>query len=305
MSPEQATAWRPQAIYAFPTDAAKAEALARRCNASLGAIDVRHFPDGESLVSISPQQARNKIVAVYCTLAQATARLFEVLLAASALRDYGAERLLLIAPYMPYMRQDSRFAEGQAVSQKVLGRMFGDAFDAFITVQPHLHRTTDLREVFGKPAFALSGARAVASHLRGRSRMGTILVGPDEESAGLVRDVAVRLDLPWTTAQKVRLGDTSVDLKLADAKVFAGHPAVIVDDMISSGGTIMALARALRAAGATEISTYAIHALFDAHAAGGMAASGIAEVITADSVPHPSNAMIVGDLIAESLGGRQ
>lgn len=304
MSPEEASSWRPDAVYAFAVDAGKADLLAKRCGAQRGTIDLHSFPDGESLVTISPQQAAARTVAIYVTLVQTNEKLFDLLLAASALRDYGAGRILLISPYLPYMRQDCRFAEGQAISQKVFARMLGGHFDAVLTVQPHLHRTRDLAPAFGKPVFVLDGACAIAAHLGSSIGRDAILVGPDEESAELVGKVSAQLGLSWTTAIKRRLGDRHVELELSKDISFVGRPVVIVDDVISSGVTVATLAKALRAVGAADIKVYTVHALFDSQAGRVMTEAGVSQVISLDGVPHSSNGISIIDLIAQAFGVR-
>ena len=89
--------------------------------------------------------------------------------AAEALRRNGAERLVLVAPYMCYMRQDTAFLDGEAISQKVIGRLLAGTVDRIITVDAHLHRTTDIRDVFpGIEADNLSAIPAIAESLRSR-----------------------------------------------------------------------------------------------------------------------------------------
>lgn len=303
MSAEPGLSWLPTMVVSFEDGAKQAGHLAIRVNAAHSQVNVHHFPDGESLVTIQPEHAKGRIVALYRSLHNPNEKLIETLLAAAALRDAGALKLILVAPYLPYMRQDCAFQPGQAVSQEVIGELLGRAFEGFITVQPHLHRTASLESVFGgKPALALPAVPAIVKSLKHTASPTTIVVGPDEESLELTREIATQLGLSWTVAKKHRYGDNSVELKLPDDLALAGRPAVIVDDVISTGGTVVALAQSLRAGGVTSIEVFAAHALYDEEDAYRIAAAGIRRVVSLDSTPHVTNGMSVVDIIAKAMG---
>ena len=123
---------------------------------------------------------------------------------------------MLLAPYLCYMRQDAAFHPGEAISQKVVGRLLAATVDRVITVDAHLHRTADIERVFpGIEADDLSAMPAIAEALRGeRIDPATVVVGPDAESRPWVSDLAGRLGLRLAVAQKIRRGDRSVEIEL-------------------------------------------------------------------------------------------
>jgi ribose-phosphate pyrophosphokinase len=133
-----------------------------------------------------------------------------------------------------------------------------------VTVDEHLHRTPDITAVFpGIQSDNLAAMPAISDALRKMTvDPSTVVVGPDEESLPWVSDLAGRLDLPYAVARKTRRGDRSVAIEFQDRARIAGRPALIVDDIVSSGGTIVACAKALTAAGATAIDAVVTHALF-------------------------------------------
>lgn len=291
------------AVYGFPESADGAVRLAATLNVPCHIAELHRFPDGESLVRL-PQPVERAVV--YRSLDRPNDKLVELLLAASVLRRQGAEHLCLVAPYMAYMRQDAIFRPGEPVSQTVIGALLAQHFDRFVCVEPHLHRTHQLDAVFpGRSATALSGAGVIAAHLAAeRVGDGTVIAGPDEESEPLVRGVAEPLGLPWVVGRKVRRGDRDVSVELpADvtAAGLAGRRVVIVDDVISSGETIISCAAAVRAAGGAVAGVYGVHALFGDAARQRFADTGIAPVRSADGVPHPSNALPLAPQIAAAL----
>jgi ribose-phosphate pyrophosphokinase len=199
------------------------------------------------------------------------------------------------------MRQDAAFQKGEAISQRVIGGLLAGIVDRVITVHAHLHRTTDLESVFPHiEADNLSAVPAFAHALRGAGLdLETIIVGPDEESRPWVSDLADRLGV--VHAQKSRRSDRSVEIGFADPKVFADHPVLLVDDIVSSGGTLMACAKALAAADAKTIDVIITHALFPAEMAGEFVCAGIRSIRSTNSVPHPTNAIMLDDIFVAAL----
>jgi ribose-phosphate pyrophosphokinase len=292
--------WVPDKIFGFSDCAAQSAALASAASAAHEILDVHKFPDGESRVRVVEGANR---AAIFRPLHHPNEKLVEIILASSALRDQGATEVALLAPYLPYMRQDIAFQPGEAVSQKVIGDLLAGHFDRFLSVDPHLHRTPTLSAVFqGKPSLCVTAASAIADHITTHAdREGVIIVGPDIESEPLARAVASPLKAPWLVAAKTRHGDRDVDINLPNQMELRGRPAIIVDDVISSGATIVGLAQLLSNASVSSIDVYTTHALFGDQAHQSMKAAGTRTVISCDSIPHPTNAISLANALAEGL----
>lgn len=286
----------------LPSSARDARRLAARLGLAAHAIEVHCFPDGELRVTVGPAAATT---IVYATLDQPDDKLLALLFAAEALRRGGARRLVLVAPYLCYMRQDTAFHAGEAISQKVMGRLIAETFDRVITVDAHLHRTRNITDVFpGIEAENLSAMPAIADFLMANKvDAGTIIAGPDAESEPWVRDLAHRLGADFAIARKSRHGDRSVEMAFADPGLFAGRPVLLVDDIVSSGGTVLACAKALLAAGATSVDAIVTHALFPSETIAAFLAAGLRSVRSTHSVPHPTNAIELDALFADALRG--
>jgi ribose-phosphate pyrophosphokinase len=116
-----------------------------------------------------------------------------------------------------------------------------------------------------------------------------------------VADIASRLGLAHTAAQKVRRSDRSVQIAFPDPALFAGRPVLFLDDIVSSGGTLMTCAEAVSASGASSMETIVVHALFPPPLMVAFRRAGIRSVRSTNSVPHPTNAIGLEDLLAEPL----
>lgn len=288
------------AIQCLPWASDAARRLAARFGLAADEIAIHTFPDGEIRVTVKPAAA---VTIVYASLDRPNEKILALLLASEALRRGGALRLVLVAPYLCYMRQDAEFQPGEAISQRVVGRLFAGAFDRVVTIDAHLHRTRSIRDVFpGIEADNLSAMPAVADALRMTGvDAATIVVGPDAESEAWVRDLALRLGLPHMVARKTRHGDRSVEVELPDPRAVSGRPVLLVDDLVSSGGTLSACARTLAVAGATVIDAVVTHALFPPETAQEFTRAGIRSIRSTTSVPHPSNAIALDGLLAQAL----
>jgi ribose-phosphate pyrophosphokinase len=261
-------------------------------------LELHRFPDGESLVR-ARVGAREAIVVR--SLHDPDAKLVQLLLAADALRRAGARRVLLVAPYLAYMRQDRVFRVGEPVSQRVVARLLAGAFDRVLTVEAHLHRTRRLADVFPCPARSLSAAPLVARWCLARPAL-KLVVGPDEESAPWVRAVARRAGLPWAVGRKRRLGDRRVRLELPETPDLPDSArCLVVDDVASTGGTLAALARLLRGRGVGHVDAFVVHALFAPGALRRVRAAGIERVASCDTVAHATNRIGVAPLLAGAL----
>jgi ribose-phosphate pyrophosphokinase len=288
------------AIQSLPSGSDAAKRLAARLGLGFDEIGIHRFPDGELRISVGPASATTIL---YTSLDQPNDKLIALLFAAEALRRGGARRLILVAPYLCYMRQDAAFHPGEAISQRAIGRLLAAVVDRVITVDAHLHRTAEIGSVFpGIEAENLSAMPAIAGAL---ARTGvdpaTVVIGPDAESEPWVGDLASRLKLHHMVARKTRHGDQSVQIEFAEPNLVSGRPALLVDDIVSSGETLVVAAKTLKAAGAAGIDAIVTHALFPMEMVATFAQAGIDSIRSSDSVPHPTNAIALDEILAAAL----
>lgn len=283
-------------LYALPGNEALARRIAALWPAETGALDLHRFPDGESLVRLdTPPGGRG--VALVCTLHEPDAKVLPLLFAAGAARELGAVRVGLIAPYLGYMRQDRRFRDGEALTAAHFARLLSAQFDWIATVDPHLHRYPRLDAIYPIPAAAVAAAPLLAQWVR-EHVPAPLLVGPDEESGQWVAEVARGAGAPHLVLRKERRGDREVRLSAPDLSPWRGRRPVLVDDIVSTGGTLIEAAHLLQAAGLPPPVCLAVHAVFAGAAHENLQRAGLREVVTANTIPHPSNRLDVGPALA-------
>jgi len=277
----------------FPDEAAPAARLARALDARLCPVATHRFPDGEILPRV--QAPAGEVTIIYRSLDRPNEKLIELLLATDAWRRAGAGRLILVAPYLCYLRQDVVFAAGEPLSRDAVGGMIGRLVDGLITVQAHLHRTADLTQVFGIPVRNLCPTEPFAAALP--TYRAPVVLGPDEESAPWVRAMAERLGGDAGNLKKTRRGDRDVQMALGTPVDVRGRAVVIVDDIASSGQTLARAAEWARGAGAASVDVAVAHALMDEGATERLRRAGARLIVSTAAALAPLLAQAVREMI--------
>jgi ribose-phosphate pyrophosphokinase len=287
-----------QMIVAMPGNEAMAAAVAQHTGAQVGQIELRQFPDGETYLRYTQDVAGIELVIV-CTLDHPNGKLMPLLFAAKSAAELGAARITLVAPYLAYMRQDRRFRSGEAVTSRYVAELLSGAFDALITVDPHLHRYHTLSEIYRIPTHAVQAAPLLSGWIK-THLADPVLIGPDSESEQWVSVVARDADAPFTVLEKTRRGDRDVQIRVKDASLLAGRVPVFVDDIISSGHTMLEAIRQLKHSTKAAPVCVAVHGIFADRSDELLARVG-ARVVTTNTVPHVSNVIDVSPILASCL----
>lgn len=285
-------------LLSFPLQRKLTEAIAPMLAARVGRLDWRHFPDGESLVTIE-EDLDGIDVALVASLRNPDELALPLRFAAATAREFRARSVGLIAPYLAYMRQDKRFNPGEAVSAPLFARFLEESFDWLVTADPHLHRNPELSKLYRIPVRRLTTAPLIADWLRDNVA-NAILIGPDSESEQWVSDIAKRAGFPYQVLTKTRRGDRDVEVSLPSIDAAFSRTPVIVDDIVSSGRTSIETLGHLRRLGLPPAICVVIHPVFAQNAYEQLLAAGPARVVSTDSIPHPSNAISVAGLLAQA-----
>lgn len=290
-------------VLAVPGSEAAADKLRTRLDAEVGTALVRHFPDGEIYVRIDSPVAGRDVVLV-CGLERPAEKLLPLLFLAATAKDLGARRVGLVAPYLSFMRQDSRFHPGEGITSTYFARLVSGAVDWLVTVDPHLHRWSSLAEIYAIPTEVVRAAPAIAGWVREHVPR-PVLIGPDAESEQWVAAVAAQADAPYVVLEKTRRGDRDVSVTAPDLVGHGERTPVLIDDIISTGRTMIETLHHLRdATAAREPMCVAIHAVFADRAHDDLFAAGAARVVTCNTIEHPSNRICVADAIAAGVRAR-
>jgi len=287
----------PDLLLHFEDETPLAQDLAREMKVECVCLGRHTFPDGELKITLPPTLPPR--VGILRSLHHPNTKLIELLLSAQTARTLGADVLTLIAPYMAYMRQDKAFHPGEAVSQAIVGPWLATLFDTVITIDPHLHRVSHLSEAIpAQRAVALTAAPLLGAWIHKQCPQ-ALLIGPDEESLQWVREAAQAQGMAYAVCRKVRHGDRQVSIALPSIDV-KDRTVVLLDDVASSGQTLIQAARLLLEAGARSVDAAVTHALFSGPALEQVQASGIRYVWSTNAIAHSSNAINIAALLAQA-----
>ena len=272
--------------------------LASLLDAPSGVLKSRQFPDGETYIRFADDPNGQDVVLV-CTLDHPDTKILPLLFTAEAARDLGARQVGLVAPYLCYMRQDERFQTGEAVTSRSFAKILSQTFDWLVTVEPHLHRYKSLAEIYSLPAKTLHAAPAVARWIR-ENISKPYLIGPDSESRQWVEAVAAACGAQYTVARKTRQGDRTVHEAPLSATIPDDATPVLLDDIISTGATLLETLRVVKCRGRQPPIAIAMHGLCDADAQAALAAAGV-KLVTTNSVPNFAAQIDIMPLVANGV----
>jgi len=267
-------------------------------------VETRRFPDGEKYLRVSEDVSGQDVVIIQSIHHQPDELLFEYFLLCDTVKDLGAKRVVAVFPYFAYARQDSRFNPGEAVSFRTVAKLLEDVGTAeLFSIDMHQHRVGRASDVFRIPAHNLTAAPLLAEYVKSRVALERpIVVGPDEESEQWASAAAKVLGADHDVLEKKRLGDEKVEITTRSLAA-RRRDVLIIDDIISTGGTIIEAAKILKRQGARRVVVACTHPILAQDALSRIYESGAEMVIGTDTVPSPISYVSVAPLIAKALRG--
>ena len=285
-------------LLGFPDYHLQGKNLARLLDIEYVEAELHQFPDGESKIRL-PVDIPSTIV-ICRSLDSPNNKLIELIFTVKELRQKGCERIILVAPYLCYMRQDKAFEPGEVVSQRWVGKLLSSLVDEVITVDPHLHRVKKLEDIINvKRAVTLSAAPLIGN-LISLQVSNPLIIGPDEESKQWIEQINELHDFDYIVGEKTRLGDKDVNVVLPPSEM-EDRDVVLVDDMASTGKTLINTAQQLVETGVENLYCAITHPLFIGSAYEELLATGVKAVWSTDSVTHPSNCISLASILSEAI----
>lgn len=278
---------RTMKLFSGSSNKALAEKVAKELKVNLSPVEIFIFPDGERRIRIEESVLNEDVVIIQSTSTPVDTHYFELFLLADAAKRSGARFVTAVVPYLGYQRQDHVFRDGEAVSLEVIvNTMQSVHIDKVIAFDLH---TAKIPEVFSIPMVHLSALELFAREIdkQGWGGLDTVLVSPDMGGIRRIKMLSKMLkDMPYVTIEKNR-DLTTGKIEMEEIIGEITHRVVIVDDMISSGGTIVKAAQALKEKGAKEVYVFVTHPVFSSDAPKILQDSVVDKVYVTDSVFVP------------------
>jgi len=274
-----------------------AKKIAKKTKQGYSTLCIRQFPDGELYLRyMKPVRGRN-ITIVQTYHPEPNMALLQSHFAIKTAKELGARNVTLVAPYLGFMRQDKRFHTGESKSNTIMTGLL-DFADHVVTIDPHLHRVRKLSEIFKTKTTRLSANTLIEAYIK-KNVKDPWVVGPDAESYQWAKHIAENIKAHATILRKKRYSARKVRIVVKDVDV-KGKNIVIVDDIISTGHTMIEPIKQLKKMGAKSITCICIHGLFADNALQRLKKLG-AKVISTNTINNPASKIDVSGLVAQAL----
>lgn len=287
-------------VIAGPGSFDLANNIARRLGAQLAVANLRIFSDGESSIKLG--RVGKNCVIIQSTNPPTDTHLIQLLMMAKKCTDDGAQDICAVIPYLGYARQDRAFLEGEVVSISLVAKLFETVgLKHIITVDIH----SQLAMSYFASIQNVSSIPLLADYASKMKLRDPIAVSPDAGGTNRAKEFARHLDIDVLVLKKSRhrvTGDVTVDENLD--MVISKRDAIVIDDIISSGGSLIKAAEVLNKKGVGKIYAMCAHALLIRDAAQKIKSAGIEDIISTNSVPGPYSKVDLSPEIALALKSR-
>ncbi|MDH7517644.1 MAG: ribose-phosphate diphosphokinase [Candidatus Thermoplasmatota archaeon] len=270
-----------------------AEDLSKELNVNLAKVVSKRFPDDELYVRIMDDISGQDVIIVQTTYPDPN--IIELFLLQNAVQEAGADKITVVLPYMGYGRQDKKFENGEPISAKALANLIGQNADRVITVDPHKEHILDF---FSVSAFSCSAVPEIAKYLKEKDV--NMVLAPDKGALDRAKQASKIIGCDFDYMEKTRIDGLTVKIKPKnlDAK---DKKAAIIDDIISTGGTMAQSIKELKKQGAKQVLVACTHGLFAGDAIKKLVSAGCNEIISTDTIKSDFSKVKIAPCISRLL----
>jgi ribose-phosphate pyrophosphokinase len=270
-----------------------AEDLAKKQQIPLARLISKRFPDGELYIRILDDLSGEDVIIIQTTYPDPN--IVELFLLQDAVKEAGAKKITVIVPYFGYSRQDKKFEEGEPISAKAIAALISLNADEVITIDPHKEHILDF---FSIPASSCSAVPELAKFLKKKDI--DLVLAPDKGALGRAKQASTIIGCDFDYMEKTRIDGTTVEIKPKNLNVQDKNVAII-DDIISTGGTMAKSIAELKKHGAKKIFVACTHGLFAGEAVKKLVSAGCDEIISTDTIVSEFSKVKISPCILQLL----
>lgn len=275
------------------------QVLAARIATELGccvtACEYKRFPDGELYTRIL-DNINNEAVAIVQSI-RTDSDLICLLQLIDAVEE--ASKTKIVIPYLGYARQDKKFTPGEAISIRAIARSISAAGVVDTIYVVNVHNKCVLK-YFDVDTKELEASSLIGDYAAQKEIAHPVIIGPDAGATELTKAVASPYDFDYDILEKRRISGEEVEITPIELSI-EGKNVVIVDDIISTGGTISAATSLLKAQGANEIYVACIHGVFVQNAISRMHNAGVKDIVATDTIESEFSKISIAKMVADEL----
>lgn len=275
-----------------------AKKLSRKIKANLVRSEVRIFDDGESKITLNGEISKERAIVVQSIYPPVDTNLIQALSLISKAKETSSE-VIAVIPYMGYARQDREFLPGEIITMKVLGKLFKGAGASKIIA-------VDIHSMIGFKHFAIktknvSAIPELVQYIKKLSLKNPLVVSPDQGGKERAKEFAKELGSEYIALEKTRDRKTGkVQIKTKNIDV-ANRDLVLVDDMISTGGSIVKATQFLKKQKCKRVYVACTHALLMNDAEKRIKKAGVTKIFSANTIPGKTSIVDISNAIAKAI----
>ncbi|TBR11985.1 MAG: ribose-phosphate pyrophosphokinase [Candidatus Nitrosotenuis sp.] len=276
-----------------------AKKLAKRLKAGFISSDLRIFPDGESKITINAKPKKGKIVIVNSTYPPVDSNLMQTLSLISKARQFSSD-IVSVMPYLGYARQDREFLPGEIVTLSVITKLL-KAAGASKVIVVDIHSQIGLKH-FDIPVKNVSAVQELVDHFKKLKLKDPLVVSPDLGGAARAEEFAALYGTDFIALKKQRDRKTGkVEIMTSNLDGVRGRDLVLVDDMISTGGSIVKATEFLKKQKCGKVYVACTHALLIDNAEKKIRKAGISGIVSTNTIPGNTSVVDVSGIIAKAI----
>jgi len=269
------------------------EKLATSLNIPIVKTQIKRFPDGEIYIRILETIKNEQVTIIQTTYPDEN--IIELFLLLDAVKRAGAKKITVVIPYFGYARQDKQFKEGEPISAAAIAKLISILADTVITVDPHKEHILDF---FTVPAASISAVAPLSSYLK--EKQIDLVLAPDHGAFNRAQKAAQLLDCDVDYLEKTRIDGSTISMAPKNLEV-RGKTVAIIDDIISTGGTMAEAIKQLHNQEATKLYVACTHGLFAGSAIKKLEEAGCEEIIATDTIQTQFSTVSVSSALKEKL----
>ncbi|KXB03355.1 hypothetical protein AKJ47_02405 [candidate division MSBL1 archaeon SCGC-AAA261G05] len=279
-----------------------AERISKELDCEFAPVERERFPDGELYVRIPEEIEGEEVAVIQSTCYPPNENYMELFLLLDAAKGLGAEKVSAVIPYFAYARQDARFKPGEAISLKTVAKLIESAgADEVYTIDLHAHRIESTPDVFNIPAQNLTAAPLLAQYASEEFQLeDPVVMGPDGEAKQWAENAGKAIGADWDFMVKERLGPEKVEITPRELDV-EGRDVLVIDDIISTGGTMVEAIQILKEHAVKNIYAACTHPVLGTNALEKIKMAGAEEVVGTDTIPSKVSVVSVAPIIAKAF----